>query len=151
MTSVTPTRATIDATIHKFDSTISVLDLSRSGRPTAVSGNHLDWNPGASTQSPHISVRRLSRDTGASLGTVHESLKAMGYKACVPKLTQELIDDFNRRKEFCFDHWRYELSVSNSLNGWNKISRELECHLAQLSLLVQDRSAWNYIKVCKLS
>ena len=68
-----------------------------------MSGEQLNFEISeALSQSSRTSVRRLSRDTGASVGTVHKSLKAMGYKALIPRLTQELIgDDFDRRKEFC--------------------------------------------------
>ena len=98
-----PHRDTVRDLISKFRETGSVIDASRSGRPSKATKEKLEDISDRLLRSPSKSLRKLSQQSGLSLGLTHKvvrkELKLYPYKV---RAVQELKDtDFRKRMEYC--------------------------------------------------
>ncbi|KAG1653194.1 R3H domain-containing protein 2 [Nymphon striatum] len=89
--------------INPQTETGSVMDASRSGRPSILTEEKLEDISDRLLKSPSKSLRKLSQQSGLSLGLSHKAvkkeLKLYPYKVTA---LQELKDtDFRRRMEYC--------------------------------------------------
>ncbi|UYV71215.1 hypothetical protein LAZ67_8002213 [Cordylochernes scorpioides] len=81
-----PSKSTVKRIIKKFETTGSVADLPRSGRPhSATCETNINLVKASLEASPQISTRRLSQELKISRTSIQRMLKGLGYKPYIPK------------------------------------------------------------------
>lgn len=104
-----PSRSTVLRLIKKFETTGSVMDQSRSGRPSLYNNATFqtavlrEINDNTPTSTRRISSQlAINSDFNVSYSTVYKTLITMKRKPYTPRLLQELNDDDpDRRLEAC--------------------------------------------------
>lgn len=87
--------------INKFETTFSVKDAPRSGRPSLNENQQLDIVIDF-VETPRQSIREVAKKHDISIFTVHKVLKISKFHPYKIKLIHELNeDDFDRRMQFC--------------------------------------------------
>ena len=96
-------RSTVGKCITRFETTGSVRDLPKSGRPVTATNDETSLNVLLSVvDDQHTTIRRLSDEHGIGIGSVHRILKTNHFHPYKIHLVQELNeDDPDRRLEFC--------------------------------------------------
>lgn len=115
-----PSRQAIYNLNKRFETTGSVHDLPRSGRPnTAACDENVTAIAESVIQSPKKSVRKRSAEFDIPRSSVHRIMKSLKLKAYRPQLHQGLTeDDFDRRVEF--SEW-FVIRCEAELNFQNRI------------------------------
>ena len=72
-----PVKSAIVKMIKKFSKTGSLLDKNRNWQKSVLTSGTLQDIQTAITRSPHKSVRKLSTQTGISLGSAHNAVRKM--------------------------------------------------------------------------
>ena len=75
-----PHRHCVTALLDKFKKTGSVADRVRSGRPTVINEGVLHDVTNKLQRSPKKSLRRLSQETGISLGSIHKAVHKLKFR-----------------------------------------------------------------------
>ncbi|UYV74069.1 hypothetical protein LAZ67_11002027 [Cordylochernes scorpioides] len=98
-----PSKSTIPRIIKKIETTGSVADLPRSGRPHfATCETNINIVRASLEASPQNSTRRLSQELKIPRTSIQRMLKDLGYKPHIPKLINVLHeDDWDKMMEFC--------------------------------------------------
>jgi Helix-turn-helix domain (DUF4817) len=98
-----PSRPAVTEINKRFDTTGSVADLPRSGRPRCVrTEENVQAVVDKYARSPGTSLRRASLALGMDKSAVRRILADVGMKPFRPILVHELLeDDYDRRIEFC--------------------------------------------------
>jgi hypothetical protein len=99
----TPVKSAIAKMIKKFRETGSLLDKHRNWHKSVLTPEILQDIQMAITRSPHKSLRKLSAQTGISLGSAHTAVRKMlKFHPYRKQVFQELIPgDYAKRVNYC--------------------------------------------------
>lgn len=125
--------STVSDTVNRFDSTGSIHDRKRTGRPRSAVNDEIATAVLAHTEyDPHSTLRSLSMATGVSTGSVWNILSKYRYHPYKMQILHKLKeDDYPHRLNFCnsfLNFTRQDQSFPSkilwtdeslfSLNGW---------------------------------
>lgn len=111
-----PSKSTINSLIHRFRTFGAVTDRKRPGTAKKLSAQEIENIRTRIVHSPKKSLRRLSAETGVSLGTCHnvvrKTLKFFPYRVTV--MHELLPADYQKRIQYC--NWFQQHMTDNMLN-----------------------------------
>jgi hypothetical protein len=98
-----PVKSDIAKMIKKFRETVSLLDKNHNWRKSVLTPGILQDIQTAITRTPHKSLRKLSAQTGISLGSAHTAVRKMlKFYPYRMQVFHELIPgDYAKRVNYC--------------------------------------------------